>query len=168
MKICLTGHRPGKMYGYDLSDYRWQNLKENLKDILRSYDCDEAISGMALGCDTIFAMATLELKEEGIPIDLRCAVPVKGQELRWNANDIRRYRQILESADYVDILSEGPYKPYLMQKRNEYMVDNSDIVIAVWDGSKGGTGNCVEYAQKKGKQIIYINPKQIERNDEER
>lgn len=29
-----------------------------------------------------------------------------------------------------------------MQKRNEYMVDLADKVVAVWDGSKGGTDNC--------------------------
>lgn len=38
------------------------------------------------------------------------------------------------------------------------MVDLADMVIAVWDGSKGGTGNCVQYAQKKGKEFIRINP----------
>lgn len=48
-----------------------------------------------------------------------------------------------------------------MQKRNEYMTDNSDIVIAVWDGSKGGTANCVRYAKKLNKEIIVINPKEI-------
>lgn len=53
------------------------------------------------------------------------------------------------------------YYPAKMQKRNEYMVDNSDIVIAVWDGTKGGTYNCVKYAQKLEKKIIQINPKLI-------
>lgn len=43
-----------------------------------------------------------------------------------------------------------------MQKRNEYMVDLADIVIAVWDGSASGTGNCVRYAERCGKQIIQI------------
>ena len=45
-----------------------------------------------------------------------------------------------------------------MQKRNEYMVDLADRVIAVWDGSKGGTANCVKYAEKVGKEIIRIEP----------
>ncbi|PAD70641.1 hypothetical protein CHH83_02225 [Bacillus sp. 7586-K] len=45
-----------------------------------------------------------------------------------------------------------------MQKRNEWMVDNSDYVIAVWDGTKGGTGNCVKYAQKQNKYITTIKP----------
>ena len=45
-----------------------------------------------------------------------------------------------------------------MQKRNEYMVDLADVVIAVWDGSNSGTGNCIKYAQKCGKEIIQITP----------
>ncbi len=158
MKICLTGHRPDKLYGYDLNNEKWLKLKEYLKDILRQYSPDEAISGMALGCDTIFALAVLELKEEGFPIDLRCAVPFKGQERIWSTPDKRKYNDILSKADFVDILTEESYKPYLLQKRNEYMVDNSDLVIAVWDGSSGGTKNCIDYAKKKGKDILYINP----------
>ena len=38
------------------------------------------------------------------------------------------------------------------------MVDLADKVIAVWDGSKGGTGNCVRYAGKRGKEIIRVVP----------
>ena len=46
------------------------------------------------------------------------------------------------------------------------MVDLADRVIAVWDGSKGGTtffdllcfANCVKYAEKIGKKIIRIEP----------
>lgn len=45
-----------------------------------------------------------------------------------------------------------------MQKRNEYMVDLADRVIVVWDGSKGGTANCVKYAENVGKKIIRIEP----------
>ena len=45
-----------------------------------------------------------------------------------------------------------------MQKRNEYMVNNSDYVIAVWDGKPSGTGNTVRYAESKGKTIITIKP----------
>jgi hypothetical protein len=42
------------------------------------------------------------------------------------------------------------------------MVDASSIVIAVWDGSTGGTANCIGYARRCNKHIIYINPKQLE------
>ena len=61
-------------------------------------------------------------------------------------------------ADEVFYASEEEYKPYLMQRRNIWMVDESDYVIAVWDGSNGGTGNCVKYAQKEDKQITIVKP----------
>ncbi len=38
------------------------------------------------------------------------------------------------------------------------MVDNSDIVIAVFDGTPGGTKNCYDYATDAKKRIIRINP----------
>lgn len=38
------------------------------------------------------------------------------------------------------------------------MVDRCDRLIAVWDGSNGGTGNCVKYAKEVGKPIVVINP----------
>ena len=68
------------------------------------------------------------------------------------------YRHILGLADTIKLVSDEEYKPYLMQKRNEYMVDHSDKVIAVWDGSKSGTKNCIDYAKKVGKDIIFVQP----------
>lgn len=66
------------------------------------------------------------------------------------------YNYILKKADVVKLITGEDYKPWLMKKRNEYMVDLADKVIAVWDGSKGGTYNCVKYAEKKGKEIVRI------------
>lgn len=44
------------------------------------------------------------------------------------------------------------YEADVMQKRNEYMVDHSDIVLAVWNGKKSGTENCIKYAEKWAKK----------------
>ncbi len=79
MIICVTGHRPDKLYGYDLTDPRWQDLKNIFKEKLIEMKCTNAISGMALGVDTIFALAVLELKKEGHPIQLHCALPCPEQ-----------------------------------------------------------------------------------------
>lgn len=158
MRICITGHRPNKLYGYDLSDPKWVALEKQLKKLLIENNCTEAISGMALGVDTIFAIAALELRNKRYNIKLHCAIPCKNHSNRWNKKDRRLYNYILSKADAVKLVSKEEYKPYLMQKRNEYMVDNSNIVIAVWDGSKSGTANCIEYAKSKHKKIIYIKP----------
>jgi len=41
---------------------------------------------------------------------------------------------------------------------NEWMVDNSDAVIAVWDGTPGATANTVDYARKLGRSVLVIDP----------
>lgn len=165
MRICVTGHRPGKLYGYDLSDSRWERLRSVLKKILIEKECKEAITGMALGVDTIFALAVLELKNEGYDIKLHCAIPCKNQEARWFKKDQRLYNNILKRADSVRIVSNTGYNLSAMQKRNEYMVNSSDGVIAVWDGSKSGTANCVRYAKEKERFIIYVDPNNMAVSD---
>ena len=55
-------------------------------------------------------------------------------------------------------VSDTEYFNGCMQKRNQYMVDTSSVLIAVYDGVSGGTKNTVEYAKKKDKKIIVIRP----------
>ena len=111
---------------------------------------------MALGTDMVFALAVLELKDEGYQIKLHCAIPFRGQSNRWARESQFLYDSILELADKVTLVSNEEYRPWLMQKRNEFMVDEADKVIAVWNGSSGGTKNCIDYAIKSGKEIIRI------------
>jgi len=40
------------------------------------------------------------------------------------------------------------------------MVDHSDVLMAMWDGSSGGTKNCYKYAKDKNKRIIRIDPRE--------
>ena len=158
MKICVTGHRPNKLYGYDITNPKWVELKEKFKTLLINNNCTEAITGMALGVDTVFALAVLELKAIGYKIKLHCAVPCKNHSSKWNRESVDLYNKILLKADIIKIVSDEEYRPYLMQKRNEYMVNISDKVIAVWDGSNSGTANCIKYAEKCNKEIIRIVP----------
>lgn len=158
MKICVTGHRPNKLYGYDLNNPNWILLKDKFKILLIENNCDEAITGMALGVDFIFALAVLELKCEGYHIKLHCAIPCRNHSSKWPNESVQLYKKILSQADIVKVVSDEEYQPWLMQKRNEYMVDLADKIIAVWDGSKSGTANCVKYAEKCHKDIIRITP----------
>lgn len=160
--ICVTGHRPNKLYGYNLTDSKYVELKNTFKKFLIDKNCREGISGMALGVDTVFALAILELKDEGYDIKLHCAIPCQNQSCNWfNKADIDRYNFILSKADITTLVTDKPYSPYLMTIRNNFMVDKSDIVLSVWDGTSGGTANCVEYATKKMVKRYNINPKKF-------
>ena len=50
------------------------------------------------------------------------------------------------------------YNKWCFQKRNKYMVDKSDVVLAVWNRETIGTGNTVKYANEKNRKVIVINP----------
>ena len=169
IRLAVTGHRPNKLYGYNRNNLRYDALYRIMKDeIIEVYNTDnemECITGMALGADTIFAMAVLELKSLGYNIRLVCAIPFKGQENRWKPQDINVYNYILKHSDEVVYVSTGGYAVYKLQKRNKYIIDRlsgpNDKLIAVWDGSHSGTGNCIEYAKSKNIKINYINPLNI-------
>lgn len=163
-KVAITGHRPHKLIGgYNVNHASNKELKERLKSILKEIAQNEpailGISGMALGVDTYFAESVLDLKElEPKKYFLECAIPFEGQEGKWFKADQDWYHTILSFADTKTIVSKGTYHPRLMQIRNEYMVDNCDVLIAVWDGKpNGGTYQAIQYAEKLNKTIIYVN-----------
>ena len=57
----------------------------------------------------------------------------------------------------VTFVSEQ-YSPFCMQKRNQYMIDKSDCVLAFWnqDILQGGTVNTIRYAKSKNKHIEFF------------
>ena len=48
------------------------------------------------------------------------------------------------------------YTPGCMQRRNRYMVDHASLLIAVNDGARGGTRSTIEYAFKRGVNVLDI------------
>ena len=51
--------------------------------------------------------------------------------------------------------------PESFHKRNCYLVDHADYLVAVYDNDRtvrSGTGQTVQYAEKLGKSIILIHP----------
>ena len=165
---CFTGHRPQSLpFKFNESDIRCLKLKKDLssviKRVIEEQDVRHFITGMALGVDTYAAEIVLKLKRKYKDIILEAAVPCENQDLKWFAKDRERYKTILEQCDKVTILQKN-YTFDCMHKRNQYMIDNSDIVIAVWNGSPSGTGKTVAYAQEREKKIVIINPEKLIKN----
>jgi uncharacterized phage-like protein YoqJ len=138
--LAFTGHRPDKLGGY--SSDAFVKLKNLGLIILQQTKPARVISGMALGWDMAVAYAAIKLK-----IPVTAAVPFLGQESVWPKSSQDQYQAILNNCDLVVYVSPGGYTAEKMQIRNCWMVDASDHLIALWDGSAGGTQNCVRYAQ---------------------
>ena len=141
MIIAGTGHRPNKLGGY--GDDIYQKLVQLAMTYLKETRPERVISGMALGWDQALAEAAL-----GSDIRLTAAIPFKGQENKWYPSNTVNYNKLLELADRIHIVSEGGYSVYKMFLRNEWMVDHADRVVALWNGTPGGTTGTINYAKQ--------------------
>lgn len=153
MIVAFTGHRPDKLGGYKLPNPTYLYVCQQIDKKLRELQPEKVISGMALGVDQWAAHIAHKLN-----IPFIAAVPFEGQEKAWPAKSQATFHKLLKLASEKIIVSTGTYAAYKMQVRNEWMVDRCDILLAIWDGTPGGTGNCIKYAQSKNKEIIFINP----------
>ena len=159
LKCTFTGHREEKL-GENWNEYSNEciELKERIAEAVSDVYASGVqyfICGMAEGCDLYFAEAVLELKQNHPDIRLEAAIPYAGQAKRWRASLIRRYENILRLCDVKTVLQEH-YSSDCMMRRNCYMVDNSSVLIAVYNGSPGGTRNTLLYAMRSGLEIIEI------------
>lgn len=154
MIVAFTGHRPDKLGGYYIPNKTFNYITDELIRVLGELQPEKAISGMALGWDQWAAAICLKLQ-----IPFVAAVPFLGQEKVWPQSSKDTYHSLLKQAIETAIVCEGGYAGWKMQKRNEWMVDRCDKLIACYNGDlSGGTYNCVKYAQEKGKEIITIDP----------
>lgn len=160
MIIAFTGHRPHKLGGYnDRTNFKSKFDKlvmkiftDNFMNEFRNNNL-EIITGMALGVDTWAAYFAISCK-----IPFRAYIPFSGQEKMWPTESQSMYRLLLTKASKIKYICDPGYAAWKMQKRNEAMINDCDILVAIWDGTSGGTGNCVKYAQSIKKQIVRFNP----------
>lgn len=133
-RCCFTGHRPEKL----------NTSEKEVKAALRK-QIDQAfhdgftvfITGMARGVDLWAAQIVLDLRKKNKEIKLICAIPHDGFEARWSPSWQELYRYVLAEADLTRVISKG-YHTGVYQVRNEWMVNHSTRVIAVFNGQPSG------------------------------
>ncbi len=159
---CFTGHRSQKLpWGINEKDKRCIAMKVELrfeieKAIQRGYKT--FLCGMALGFDTICAETVLDLKEKYDNIKIIGALPCKTQDRNWTNKNKERYRNLLARLDGVRCLYDDYIGRECMFERNRYMVNNSSLMIALFNEVTGGTKSTIDYAKRQGLEIVIIKP----------
>jgi uncharacterized phage-like protein YoqJ len=150
--VAITGHRPEKITDKNRT---MTEIAQALTDVIMPA---HLIQGMAAGVDLWSAQVAYKI---GIPYT--CARP-------WITHSARKaddddYQRALDHATEIVAVSQYEFYPgpFVYQKRNVWMVDHADVVLAVWDGTPGGTANCAKYALDQGKPVYRINPATWER-----
>ena len=152
-RCCFTGHRPEKLSCPEKDVIAWLEA-----EILKAIDDGFVtfVSGMARGVDIWAAEIVLRLQDEGEPIHLICASPFEGFERSWSNDWKQRYTDVMSRADLVKFVCKD-YCRACFQIRNEWMVDHSARVVAVYNGELGGTINTIQYAKNNNIQIRLYN-----------
>ena len=148
-RCCFSGHRPEKL---GLPE---RKVKKALSDeILRAIDDGYVtfITGMARGVDLWAGEIVLREKRKNSALHLIAAVPYEGFDARWSWSWRRSYQEVLSGADIVRFICPG-YSRDAFQRRNEWMVDRSSRLIAVFNGTPGGTKNTLDYAARQKRKI---------------
>lgn len=168
-KSCaITGHRPTRFkWKYKEDDTRCKRLKRVLQEqvvLLYEQGVRRFYVGGALGVDQWAGEILLRLKErpEYGDIELVVALPFEGHDAGWDARSKSRLKFLVDhSTRTVTVGTTAEQAAICYKKRNYYMVDHADCLLAVYDNNReirSGTGMTVRYAEKKGLPITLIHP----------
>ena len=152
--VSFTGHRPERL---DMPENKVQEwLETQIRKAINDGYTD-FISGMQRGVDLWAAEIVLKIREEMKDKEIRLfsAVAFRGMEDRWEKDWHKRYHAVLKAANGVTYVSDRPGRVAFF-RRNEWMVDNSKRLIAVYTGAPGGTKETILYAKRHGKEIVSI------------
>ncbi len=151
-RCCFTGHRPQKLHRAEI------DIKKDLEEAIKkaiSGGYSTFITGMAYGVDIWAGEIVVRLRESNPELHLIAAIPYPDFCARWSSDWKRRSDALLEKADLIKYICPS-YNAGAYQRRNEWMVDHSAHVIAVFNGEKSGTKNTIDYARKCEVEIEII------------
>ena len=153
MILSCTGHRPHRLGGYSLMvELRLQRLASTFLERLVP---SKVLTGMALGWDTAVAH---ECRLAQIPYV--AVLPFPTQSKRWSMHARDRYYDLLRTAEDIHVVQDDPPAAgdvAAFHARNCWMVDNSEHLLALWDGdATGGTYHCVLYALERARPITNV------------
>lgn len=156
--IGVTGHM-------NLSPPTVPLVRDAIRKALSS-DPPERLTGvscLAVGADSIFAEAILELGGR-----LEVILPASDyREKKVKPDHADQFDHLIRRADNVRVMPYERSNRDAYEAANEALLEAADRLIAVWDGhapaDKGGTAAVVERAQTEGIAVAIIWPRGAQR-----
>lgn len=150
-RVMVTGHRPQHLTDAQAA-WAQDELDRLAIKVRDTHGAQVAITGAALGADTWWARSA---RRAGLR--LWAYVPCLTQASRWRPEDQDTWRKMLGLADRTLVLA-ADYDVRLLHSRNDFMLRDADMVIAVWDATKttGGTASAVIKARAAGKTLVIV------------
>lgn len=133
-------------------------IKDCLLQEIPKYHITKGLTCLAIGADQLFAKVL-----EQFYIPYIAIVPSDGYEGTFENESARKdYFSYLAKADNTIRLNFPSPTEEAFYAAGKHVTDHCDILFAIWNGKVakglGGTGDVVEYARRKTKRVIHINP----------
>jgi uncharacterized phage-like protein YoqJ len=151
--IGVTGHRASKLGGHQVPNPIYHAVRRQIDEAFIELLPDLVLTGMALGVDQWVAEICVQFD-----IPFAAIIPFEGQESVWPSHAQARYHWLLSKAAWKYVVSPGEYHVSKLQTRNEWIVSHCNLLLAVYNGTKGGTANCIAHALRVRCPIRYITP----------
>ena len=134
-----------------------EKIKSKLKTIIREI----AVREIKVFCycggygefDNLCALASRELKKEGLNIEIVYVTPYLSLSQQRKINEMQK-EKIYDGVVYPPIENSPP--KFAISKRNQWMREQADVVIAYVKHEYDGAAQSLLYAKRKKKKIINL------------
>lgn len=151
MTISVTGHR-----NVVIDDALKQAIIVFFNEMLTKHEQVTLLSPLAQGADQLVAEIFTKHEYGILHVTLPCSQDMYLQS--FNTSDKKHFLKLIDKATHI--FEVPKVHKHIYANLGRYMVDNSDVLLALWDGTvnhkKGGTADVVHYADAKGHTVVHI------------
>jgi hypothetical protein len=149
MTIAVTGHRD-----IVIDENLIAKIDAFFIQMSEKYGPIVLLSALAEGADQLVAISAL--KHENVSLKVPLPFEQKKYMQTFKCQEI--FLALLKESNHTFIVPKVCEHPY--ENLGHYLVDNSGVLLALWDGSyngkQGGTSDVVAYAESKNHTVIHI------------
>lgn len=147
-KCCFAGHRcaPQRLL---------KEIISAIEDLIQSSDQLEFYSGGMGDFDKMCEQAVREMKKKYPEKEIYLYLVLPSYQYAPK-NEERQYMSTLFDDVFVCDASDGSHPKAMIGKRNRWLVEQSDVMIAYVKHENGGAYSTLKYAQRQNLKIICI------------
>ncbi|CAM3738389.1 SLOG family protein [Alkalicoccus chagannorensis] len=167
--LLVSGYKPHELgvfqEKHDQLPFVKEALKEKILAQIEAYAVEWIVISGQAGVELWAGEQTVQLRQEGWPVQLAVLAPFFEQEERFPEAVKALYEHVTSEADYMDYITRRPYdSPQQLRQKNEFLVTKTDAMLLLYDEEQEGTPRFYQQAAERRSDypIIYMTPEDIE------
>lgn len=148
IRCCFSGHR---MAPHSLLE----EITLAIEDLVRDSDAVEFYSGGMGDFDKLCEQAVRDTKKRFPEKDIRLSLVLPSYRYAPQKEHLMYMKKLFDDIFVCDA-SDGAHYKAMIGKRNRFMVEKSDVIIAYVRHENGGAYATLKYARKQNLKIVCV------------